>query len=331
MAIFRCNKCDHLREVGEDYLSKRVKCPKCKNIGQVYDTITYVSVLLEKYKEQKSTLELLQSDDSKNSTQLNRAIESLFDEVDLHNTNILTQEKNLEPISEWFKKREIETVFNPEAADTTGFFDEIALKLGDDFEELSYVTNQIKYIQSKGYKNVKLDVTNKTVKEIQNINSFCKELYEYSFVAKHVYQKKDKVVRLTLQTAPRIRKFFDGFWMEWFTLMKLLHLFQEISISPSCTRSLNVSFKGGKSNELDIFVLSNGGVPVCIECKSGEFRHDIDKYTALRKQLGISKSQFVICVFGLSDEQALGMTSMYDLTFVNQSSVVDHVSDLLRH
>jgi phage FluMu protein Com len=331
MAIFRCNKCDHLREVGEDYLGKRVKCPKCKNIGQVYDTITYVSVLLEKYKEQKSTLELLQSDDSKNSRQLNRAKESFFDDVDLHNTNILTQEKNLEPISEWFQKREIEAIFNPEAADTTGFFDEIALKLGDNFEELSYVTNQIKYIQSKGYKNVKLDVTNKTVKEIQNINSFCKELYEYSFVAKHVYQKKDKVVRLTLQTAPRIRKFFDGFWMEWFTLMKLLHLFQEMSISPSCTRSLNVSFKGGKSNELDIFVLSNGGVPVCIECKSGEFRHDIDKYTALRKQLGISKNQFVICVFGLSDEQALGMTSMYDLTFVNQSSVVDHVSDLLRH
>ena len=265
MAIFRCNKCDHIREVGEDYLGKRVKCPECKNITQVYDTIAYVSTLLEKYREQKRTLEALQPDSSHQEPQSSESDDALFANVNLHNTTILAQEKNLEPISEWFKKRQVETVFNPNAADTTGFFDEIALKLGDDFDALSYLVNQIKYVQAKGYKNVKLDVSNKTAKEIQSINSFCKEAYEYSFVAKHFYQKKHKVVRLTLQTAPQIRQFFDGFWMEWFALMKLLLLFQETKIAPFCTRSLTVTFKNGKSNELDLFVLSSGGVPICIE------------------------------------------------------------------
>ncbi|MFT5573705.1 MAG: phage FluMu protein Com [Cryomorphaceae bacterium] len=333
MAIFRCNKCDHLREVGGNYLGKRVKCPECKNITQVFDTVTYVSALLSKYKEQKNALELLQSDSAKNGAvirQDRRDEGAIFDNIDLHNTNVLVQEKNLEPIAEWFKKHGIETVFNPEAADTAGFFDEIALKLGDDFDALSYVTNQIKYVQAKGYKNVKLDVSSKTPEEVQRINSFCEDLYEYSFVAKHIYQKKDKVIRLVLQTAPRIRGFFNGLWMEWFTLIKLLYLFKETKIAPACTRSLNISFNDGKSNELDIFVLSSTGIAVCIECKSGEFRHDIDKYLALRKRLGISKSQFVICVFGLSDEQSVGMTSMYDLTFVNHSSVIDHVADVLR-
>jgi phage FluMu protein Com len=329
MAILRCNRCDHIREVGGDYLGKRVKCPECKNITQVYDTIAYVSALLSKYKEQKNKLELYHSGTSEDAAQTSDAGDDLFSDVDLHNTKILVQEKNLEPISKWFEERHIEAIFNPDAADTSGFFDEIALTLGDDFEVLSYVTKQIKYIQAKGFKNVKLDVSNKTANEIQSINRFCKELYDYSFVAKHLYQKKDKVIRLTLQTAPRIRKFFNGFWMEWFALMKLLKLFQEKKIAPACTRSLNVTFQDGKSNELDLFVLSSSGVAICIECKSGEFRHDIDKYLALRKQLGISKSQFILCVFGLSDEQAQGMTSMYDLTFVNQSSLVDHVADVL--
>lgn len=332
MAIFRCNKCGHLREVGGDYLGKRVKCPECKNVSPVYDTVTYVSALFNKYQLQKNRLELLQTDSLNNSAQLkdvNLAEEDVLANVDLHNTNILAQEKNLEPIAEWFEKRQIEAVFNPDAADTAGFFDEVALKLGDGFDVLSYVSNQIKYVQSKGYKNVKLDVSNKTAKEVQSINSFCQELYEYSFVARHFYQKKDKVIRLTLQTAPRIRKFFNGFWMEWFALIKLLYLFKEKKIAPACTRSLTVSFQDGKSNELDIFLLSSSGVPICIECKSGEFRHDIDKYLALRKRIGISKSQFVICVFGLSDEQCAGMTSMYDLTFVNQSSLIDHVADEL--
>jgi len=330
MAIFRCNKCDHIREVGGDYLGKRVKCPECKNITQVYDTTAYVSALLAKYKEQKHRLELLQSDGSHNTSAVSDSDDDLFASVDVHNTSILAQEKNLEPISDWFKKRHIETEFNPNAADTTGFFDEIALKLGDDFDVLGYVVSQIKYIQSKGYKNVKLDVSKKTDKEIQRINSFCKEAYEYSFLAKHLYQKKDKVIRLTVQTAPQIRQFFDGFWMEWYALVKLLLLFQKIKIAPLCTRSLTVSFNNGKSNELDLFVLSSSGVPVCIECKSGEFRHEIDKYLTLRKQLGISKSQFIICVFGLSDEQAAGMTNMYEITFVNQSTLIDHVEDALR-
>jgi len=118
--------------------------------------------------------------------------------------------------------------------------------------------------------------------------------------------------------------------MEWFALMKLLLLFQETKVAPFCTRSLTVTFENGKSNELDLFVLSSGGVPICIECKSGEFRHDIDKYLDLRKQLGISKSQFILCVFGLSDEQAIGMTSMYEITFVNQLTLIDHVADVLR-
>jgi phage FluMu protein Com len=333
MAIFRCNKCEYLREVSKDYIGKRVRCPECKNITQAYDTTTYVSALLNKYKKQKEAFELLQADSTKNSVQVGDISHdkgAIFDDVDLHNTNILAQRANLEPVANWFAKREINFVFDPDAADTAGFFDEIALKLGDDFEMLSCVSNQIKYVQSKGYKNVKLDVSNKTAKDIQNINSFCKELYEYSFVAKHCYQKKDQVIRLTLQTAPRIRRFFDGLWMEWFTLIKLLYLFQDTKIAPACTRSLRVSFKGGKSNELDIFVLSSAGVPVCIECKSGEFRHDIEKYLDLRKRLGISKRQFIVCVFGLSNEQAAGMTSMYDLTFANQSSVVDCVADALR-
>jgi spore germination protein YaaH len=79
---------------------------------------------------------------------------------------------------------------NPDAVDTTGFFDEIALLLGNNFKTLSFVSNQIKYIQNKGYTNVKLELSKKNQKEIQQLTSFCKTLHDYSFVAKYHYQKK---------------------------------------------------------------------------------------------------------------------------------------------
>ncbi len=107
--------------------------------------------------------------------------------------------------------------------------------------------------------------------------------------------------------------------------MKLLEFFREQKIAPVCARSLEISFSGGKANELDLFFLTEKNIPICIECKSGEFRQDIDKYLTLRKQLNIDKNQFVICVFGLSEKQAQGMTSMYDLTFVNETSLIQHI------
>jgi phage FluMu protein Com len=329
MAIFRCNKCGHIREVGNDYLGKSVKCPRCEQITTIHDTITYLKALIKKHIAQSKELQNLRQDSSGNDS-VNEIAENItFEEIDIYNTNILTHANNLEPVLQWFEKRKIEIYANPDTVDTTGFFDEIALLIGENYNVLNVVTNQIKYLQNKGYTNVKIELSKKEPREIQQITSFCKALYEYSFVAKYYYQKKDKVIRLALQKAPKIREFFNGIWMEWYTLMKLLEFFREQKVAPACTRGLKISFTGGNSNELDLFVLTEKKVPICVECKTGEFRQDIDKYLSLRKQLNINKNQFVICVFGLSQEQAQGMTSMYDLTFVNETSLIQHIQTVV--
>ena len=329
MAIFRCNKCGHIREVGNDYLEKSVKCPKCDQVSTIHDTITFLKALIKKHLAQSKELQNLRQNSSVNDS-VNEIAENIsFEEIDIHNTNILTRADNLEPILQWFEKRGIQINVNQDAVDTTGFFDEIALSLGNNFNVLNVVTNQIKYVQNKGYTNAKIELSKKEPQEIQQITSFCKSLHDYSFVAKYYYQKKDKVIRLTLQKALKIREFFNGIWMEWYTLIKLLEFFREQKIAPACTRGLKVSFTEGNSNELDLFFLTEKNVPVCIECKTGEFRQDIDKYLSLRKKLNINKNQFVICVFGLSQEQAKGMTSMYDLTFVNETSLIQHIQTVV--
>ena len=49
MAIFRCNKCGHIREVGSDYIGKSVKCPKCENSATIHDTVAFINALIKKY------------------------------------------------------------------------------------------------------------------------------------------------------------------------------------------------------------------------------------------------------------------------------------------
>jgi len=329
MAIFRCNKCGHIREVGSEYVGKSVKCPKCTHVTPIHDTITFLDTLIQKYIAQNEELQRLQREASEDSSSKQMAGHTSFDDIDIHNTDALTLANNLEPIQQWFEKQNIQVQFDKDAASTIGFFDEIALSLGNQFDVLDCVRKQIKYIQNKGYEYVKIDLSKKKPKEIQQITAFCKELYDYSFVAKYFYQKKDRTVRLTLQKAPGIKRFFNGIWMEWYVLVKLLEHLHNHQVSAACTRSLEISFTDGRSNELDLFLLSADNIPICIECKSGEFRHDIDKYLSLRKRLKLNKGQFIICVFGLSQEQASGMTSMYDVTFVNERSLVRQIQTVI--
>ncbi|MFT5728933.1 MAG: phage FluMu protein Com [Desulforhopalus sp.] len=329
MAIFRCSKCGHVREVGSDYIGKSVKCPKCENVATIHDTVAFLNALIKKHITQTKELHKLRKELSQENPEPETVEHFTFEDIDIHNTNLFTQANSFTPIIEWFGKKNIQAQVDPYAVDTTGFFDEIALLLGNNFSVLSSVSNQIKYIQNKGYTNVKIEISKKSQKEIEQITSFCQVLYDYSFVAKYHYQKKDEIIRLTLQTAPKIRNFFNGIWMEWFALMELLEFFYEKKLNPACARSIDISFSEGDSNELDIFFLTENGIPICVECKTGEFRHDIDKYSSLRKKLKMEKDQFVICVFGLSQEQAQGMSSMYELTFVNENTLINHMRTVI--
>jgi hypothetical protein len=323
VAIFRCNKCNHIKEVENHHIDKSIKCPKCDNPSLIYDTAMYVDVLIQKIIKQNNHLLKLQNIKSTDDTSSNN---SLFDDedMDIFNTKVMTKESYLKPIKEWFKKQNIKVNIDINANDTTGFFDEIAVRIGDNFDTFSFIINQIKYCQNKGYETVKLDLANKTPNEIKQIKSFSKELHEYSFVSRYNFIKKDNLIYLNLQTAPNIRNFFDGGWMEWFVFVKLLELAHKKNIDLKCTKNLKIQFQDDISNELDIFTLLNGS-PIYIECKTGEFRQDIDKYLKLRKKLHLKKEQFILCIFGLDIKQAQGLTSMYDLTFVNETTLLQSI------
>ena len=117
--------------------------------------------------------------------------------------------------------------------------------------------------------------------------------------------------------------------MEWFVLIKLLKFCQEKRLEYSCLRNFMITFPNGDIHEIDVFFLLKGHIPLCIECKSGEFRQDIDKYSTLRKRLQLDKTQFFMCIVGLARKQSQGLTSMYELTFVNEKNFLNHVESLL--
>jgi len=322
MAIFRCNQCGYLREVPNQHIGKKVKCPACQKVTPIYDTLALVKKLLEKYfSMQKEFLRLQKSLPAiKNSDDINKR------SMDIFNTTAMTDQQQYQPILDWFKNKHIQLNVDEDAVDTTGFFDEVAVKLGDNYDLLKVVSDKIKRTQKKGYTNVTLYLSNYNQQEAALINEFCQELYEYAFVAKCFVNRSQNKIHLTLQTAQPIVNFFNGEWLEWFAFMKLLAFCHERQMSFAGLRSFHIQFPNNEKNELDTFFLINGVMPIFVECKSGEFRPFIDKYVKLRKRLKMDKKQFFMLVLGLSDEQMQGLTRMFDISFVNEKTFVEQVS-----
>ena len=112
--------------------------------------------------------------------------------------------------------------------------------------------------------------------------------------------------------------------------MKILNSFREQEIPVACLRGFHVNFPNGDKHELDGFFLVGNGIPLCIECKSGEFRQDIKKFSQVRKKLNLDRTGYLVCAIGLSDAQINGFNSMYDVTFANEANFLQHVRRLVQ-
>ncbi len=325
MAIFRCNKCGYLREVPNEYIQKSFTCPNCKEPVIIYETIKFVSHVLEQYFLQTKNLQKYQNQ-SQDSVEKK---ETIFDNVDIYHTNTLTNEIQYRFAVQWFEKRKITVEVNKKSLDTTGFFDEVALALGKDFDLLKEVVEKIKNAQKRGYVDISFHLKKKSQDEIKKITTFCRDLHSYFFLSKYFYQKEEKIIRLKIQTIPAIVNFFNGEWMEWLIFIQILEFCQTKKISFSCLRNARITFPNKDLHEVDIFFLLNGSIPVYIECKSGEFRPDIDKYMTLRKRVDIDKKNFLICALGLTQKECDGLSGMFGLTFVNEKNILQHIETII--
>jgi hypothetical protein len=92
---------------------------------------------------------------------------------------------------------------------------------------------------------------------------------------------------------------------------------------------MTLSFLTNEKRELDVFFLINKTQPLYIECKSGDFRQELDKYVALRKRLNIDQKYFILCVADLDSEQCKGLSAMYGMTFLNTQTLGQHFLTLI--
>lgn len=206
---------------------------------------------------------------------------------------------------------------------TDAVFDQLSLFLGDRFPSLARLHDLIRQRLSTG-EGFSLNLASRPQEEIANVTQFCSMLYSLAFLSSYKYNKSTKTIYATPQRVGKVINFFTGGWFERYVYLKIAGLFTRFGIPFSCLLNPQITFANGDDFELDLMFLVEDE-PLWIECKTGDFQCYITKYSDVRKQLWVPKSRAILAILGLADRLTSDLTNLYDVTVVNESTILEGV------
>ncbi|MDO4449675.1 MAG: DUF1887 family CARF protein [Moraxella sp.] len=252
-------------------------------------------------------------------------------DIDLMQTDYLASKKQHAPLAHYLKSKNIKVTFDYQAVNTNGYYDEAAGMIGDNYPLLERLLRQIAFAYQKNHTGTNLDLSKYNQNQTAVINKICRDFYNHTLFAKYSYNKQSQKMSIALQHATPIRQFFMGGWLEWCVLSAILTQINSLDIKPkfSCAKGVKIQLANGDKHELDIVFLNHKNELFVIECKTGEYRADLNKYLDLCKKMGISPNQFNLLVTDLNKEQALAMSAMYGMNFISLSGLKGFVKYML--
>lgn len=328
LGIYRCNTCKIWGEAAQGVQAACKQCGAPVNVHSPIQVVEQLSTRLMAALREVDSLKNQLDSDEKNEPSENVATQSIH-HLNLSETDQLATAIQHKPLENWFVKQNIQPQFDYSAVDMSGFYDEAAEKIVQHYAVFEKILGQLGWSYRKNVTTLSVDLKKHSQKEQQKINQLLREFYSYTLFAEYRYLKQDKIIKLKLQSALPIRHFFTGGWLEWFALNSVLQAVQQKNVRFSVARSVKIRFANQDLHELDVVLYTSKGMPLVIECKTGEYRKDLDKYLNLRKRLNIPTQNFMLLVLDIDDAQAKSLSSMYDLTFVTLNTLPEYINQIL--
>lgn len=228
-------------------------------------------------------------------------------------------------VCDWLSTRGI-TVKNyreQQAADQV--FDQLAIHLGERFNNLGRVLDAIKRSLSNG-SSFTLNLSACRQEEINDSTQFCMMLNTYAFLSSYWYNKTTRTIHATPQRVGEVINFFTGGWFERYVYLSLIALFSQNNLEHACLLNPQVTFANGDYFEFDLLWLVNGQ-PLWVECKTGDYQAYVAKYSAIRKLLSVPKKRSILIILDIPNELALHLTRLYDITVANETNFLERVSE----
>ena len=322
MAIYHCPHCGLLAESTET-VGNTSSCANCKQEVSIQDTILFVQSVMNKYSELSNKIKLLQENfiplDTAN-TQIQAALNS---------SDLFANPKQHDKIKHYLNRKNLTVSFNYAAVDMSGYFDEAAELIGDNFPLLEKYLKQIRFLYANNKVSLMIDCVNLPQKENQKLQNIFKKLFSYTILSKYNYQASEKKIRISLNTTNSVKKFLTGGWLEWFATIKLIKEAHAKEKTFCIARSVVVQHENGDKNEFDVVFMTEHKTPLFIECKSGEFRQDLDKFIRICKKINIPTKNWIVLASEIDKPQADAFEKMYPVRFCDLMHFLEKVKPLI--
>jgi hypothetical protein len=326
MALYRCNRCGHLSEHGNELAGQRMACPACQTDNAIYPTVPFVQTLLERYFAVRRELRQTQHDLEALRTQTPEPADStgalsLPMDFDPGNTDLFCSKLQLAPVIDWFRQRQIEADLDPRSLDTSGHFDEISAQIGRDYGLLGELVERIRMAQKQEFSFINLDLSRRSPEQAQQLREFCRTLVRCGLIGRSTLQDGDVVLRLPLVKQPAVRRFFDGDWLVWFGMMQTLRHLVASGIEFSVARDVSVSWPRDDGHVIDLFFLVGGQRAVVMQCRIGDPALQMERLAHLRERLGIVPDDYLLLACDLTDRQVESLQQRHGLSIATPQTL----------
>ena len=230
-------------------------------------------------------------------------------------------------VVQWLESHKITVKNYKQQTAADAIFDQVAIFLGERFDSVRKVHDQIRKTLSTG-SSFKVNFSSCTQEEIANSTQLCTILHEYAFLSSYRYHKTSKTISATPQRVGNVINFFSGGWYERFIFLKVIALLKEQKKDHLFLLNPQIALPSGDDFELDLFFLVNNE-PVWIECKTGDYQPHIVKYSNVRKTLAIPKERSVLTILGIPDQLTAQLTNVYNVVVVNESNFLSQIADIV--
>jgi hypothetical protein len=247
-------------------------------------------------------------------------------EESIQNFNI--KKLNSIPAINWLKKQEIEVkkYYQPEEGEE--IFNEIAFFLGDKYNLVQTVYEQLKRNIPKGTP-FQVHLASKTEMEISTSTQFCTKLSNYAFLNTYNYNNATKIIYASPPQQGRLINFLNGGWFEKYVFQKIINLLQENKLKFSCVVNPQINLPNNNNFELDILFLINN-IPLWLECKTGDYQAYIVKYSDFKKHLSIGKENSCLIILGLPNHLTKKLTQLYEITVLNENNFLEYIELVIK-
>ncbi|HNA68414.1 MAG TPA: hypothetical protein PLD21_12245 [Rhodocyclaceae bacterium] len=341
MAILRCNHCGHVAETRVDANGQNMPCPRCITPAPVYDTVVFIRKVLDQYFQLRDELNRLKAGASAmmqaEPARLATATATTAAPCDPPpvarppagaRPNQFALNSQFAAIEQWFLRRQIQIRPPTDAPELSPAFERTAADLGRYHSLLRDFFERIPATPTPDDNRLHLDLNARNAQEIGDLDAVFARLHGSAFLSHYTLDKPDRSLHAALPADPAILRFLSGEWLEWYSLGRLAEHFRKKGLRAAGARGLTALLADGDERPLDVFFLVNGNTPICLACRTGDVRPDIDTLLRLRKRLGIPRGQFIVCSPTLAEEQAEHLSTAHELSCVTPAGLITHIERL---